>query len=59
MNSVRSNNLNLQYQKFTPSGCLDIDIRKCGFVATTQFFCTYYPDVLNELDCNVVCVWGK
>ena len=28
MNSVRSNNLSLKYQRFTPQGCKDIGIRK-------------------------------
>jgi len=28
MNSVASNNLSLKYQRFTPSGCKDIVIRK-------------------------------
>ena len=28
MNSIRSNNLSLKYQWFTPSGCNDIRIRK-------------------------------
>ena len=37
MNFVRSNNLSLKYQKFTPSGCKNIRILKLGFVAKTQF----------------------
>ena len=35
MNSVRSNNLRLKYQRFTPSGWKDIGIRKFEFVAKT------------------------
>ena len=35
MNSIRSNSL--KYQRFTPSGCKDIEERKCEFVAKTQF----------------------
>ena len=35
MNSVRSNNLSLKYQRFTPSSCRDIVIRKFKFVAKT------------------------
>ena len=38
-NSVRSNNLGSKYQKFTPSGCRDLGIRKLKFVAKTQFLC--------------------
>ena len=37
INSVRSNSLSLKYQRFTPSGCKDIEVRKCDFVAKTQF----------------------
>ena len=37
MNSVRSNNLSLKYQRFTPSDWKDIGIRKFDFVAKTQF----------------------
>ena len=35
MNSVRSINLSLKYQRFRPSGCKDTDIRKFEFVAKT------------------------
>ena len=31
----------LNYQRFTPSDCMDIGIRKFEFVAKTQFFCEY------------------
>ena len=37
MNSVTPNNLSLKYQKFTPSGCKNIGIRKLKFVTKTQF----------------------
>ena len=37
MNSDRSNNQSLKYQRFTPSGFKDIGIGKLGFVAKTQF----------------------
>ena len=37
INSVKSNSLSLKYQRFTPSGCKDIRVRKCEFVAKTQF----------------------
>ena len=36
MKSVRSNSLSMKYQKFTPSDCKDIEIRKFEFVAKTQ-----------------------
>ena len=39
MNSVRSNNLNLKFQRFTPSGCEDELIRKFEFEAKTGFLC--------------------
>ena len=37
MNSVRSNSLNMKYQRLTLSECEDIGIRKFKFVAITQF----------------------
>ena len=37
MNSVRSNNLSLKYQRCTPSGGKSIGIRKSEFVIKTQF----------------------
>ena len=37
--SVRSNNLSLNYQRFTTSGCLDKEIGTLEFVAKTQFLC--------------------
>ena len=37
INSVRSNNLGLKYQRFTRSGCKDAGIKKSEFVAKTQF----------------------
>ena len=37
MNSVGSNNLSLKCQRFTPTGCKDIGIKKFEFVAETQF----------------------
>ena len=37
INYGRSNSQSLKYQRFTPSGCKDIGIRKCKFVAKTQF----------------------
>ena len=40
LNSVRSNNVSLKYQRPTPSGCKDIGIRIFEFVAKTQFLYT-------------------
>ena len=37
INSGRSSSLSLKYQRFTPSGCKDIGVRKYKFVAKTQF----------------------
>ena len=37
MNFCRSNNQSLKYQRFTPSGWKDLEIRKFEFVAKTQF----------------------
>ena len=42
INSVRLNSLSLKYQRFTPSRCLDIGVRKCEFVAKTQFLYRIY-----------------
>ena len=36
LNLVRSTNLSLKYQRFTPSGCKEIWIRKFEFVAKNQ-----------------------
>jgi len=36
MNYVRSNNLSLKYQRFTPSGSKDVKIRKSKFLANTM-----------------------
>ena len=37
MNSIRSNNLSLKYEKFTSPGCKDIGTQRYEFVAKTQF----------------------
>ena len=37
MNSVRSNNPSLKYQRFTPSGCKDIEMRKLEIVTNDLF----------------------
>ena len=38
INSVRSNNLSLKYQRFRPPGCRDIGFRNFEFVAKLNFF---------------------
>ena len=47
MNSDRSNNLSLKYQRFTPSDREGIGIRKFEFVAKTQFL--YECAILKKL----------
>ena len=42
INSGSPNSLSLKYQRFTPSGCKDIGVRKCKFVAETQFLSLYF-----------------
>jgi len=42
MNSVRSNNLSLKYQRFTTLGSKDIRIINSEFVARSQFLCIYH-----------------
>ena len=37
INYVRSDTLSLKYQRCTPSGCKDVEIRTFEFVAKTQF----------------------
>ena len=41
MNSVRSNNISLKYQRFTTLGSKDIGIINSEFVAKTQFLCKF------------------
>ena len=48
INSVRSNSLSLKYQRFTPSGCKDIRVSKCKFVAKTQFLWSNPLSSYNE-----------
>ena len=51
MNSVRSNNISLKYQRFKISGWRDIKIRKFELVAKTQFLCKYllFKECLRQL----------
>ena len=39
--TVRSNNLSLKYQRFTPSGSKDMGIKKFKFVTKNQFLCMF------------------
>ena len=50
MNSVyRSNNLSLNYQRFTLSGCLDLEIRPIEFVVKTYSFkCTKFLTIKHN-----------
>ena len=50
MNSVRSSNLSLKYQRFTTSGCKDIGIR-ISICDKDLFplFCKVYADVVEDL----------
>ena len=41
MNYVRLSNPSLKYQRFTPSGGINIGIRKSEFVSKTQFLYNY------------------
>ena len=49
MNSVRSKNLSLKYQRFTPLSCKDIGIRIFEFVAKTQILLFVSGIVVNFL----------
>ena len=46
MDSVILNNLSLKYQRFAPSGLLDIGISKFEFVAKTQIL---YPEKMMDI----------
>ena len=56
MNSVRSNNVSLKYQRFEPSGCKDIGFENFEFVAKTKFLyskhtfktCLFFSIPLNK-----------
>ena len=48
INSVRSINLSLKYQRFTPSDSKDIGIRKFELVANTQFLSFFFVKSLNR-----------
>ena len=56
MNSVRSNNISLKYQKFTTLDSKDKGIIKLEFVTKTQFLCFYKnkPTQLEFLNIAVV-----
>ena len=48
MNSVKSINLSLKYQSFTPSECKDIWIRKFVFGTKTHFFGSFVIYKIEE-----------
>ncbi len=49
MNSVRSNNISLNYQRFTTLDSKDIRIIKSEFVAKTQFLCFNVKHFIEEI----------
>ena len=49
MNSVRSNNLSLKYQKSIPSGCKDMWIKKLEFVAKAYTYFLIITSLIEEL----------
>ena len=48
INSVRTNNLSLTYQRFSPLGCKDTGRRNFEFVAKTQFLLTQKIENIGE-----------
>ena len=47
--------LSLKNQRFTPSDCKDIRVRKCKFVAKTQFLCNFcLKSVEKILPLNII-----
>jgi len=42
----------LKYQRFTPSGCKDIGIRKFEFVAKNPFLCSLRKDINKTINRN-------
>ena len=55
-NSVRSKSPSFQHQRFLPSGCKHIGIRKFEFVTTTQFLCLQMPMLSIRQDLPTVVV---
>ena len=47
MNSVRPNNLNLKYQRFTSSDCKGIEIRQFEFVTKLNSFVEVFIGTLG------------
>ena len=54
MNFVGSNNLNLKYQRFKPSGSKDISVRKTRFMAKTQFLCVRIEKLTVFLQIHII-----
>ena len=52
INSFKSNNLSLKYQRFAPSGCKDIGIRRFEFVAKTQVLNFYIIQKFCLIHCK-------
>ena len=64
MNSVRSNCISMKYQRFTLSGCEDIDIGKFDFVAKSQCFYHEHKIILRRcwnllflFSLQILCLW--
>ena len=54
-NSVKSKNLSLKYQRFIPTGCRDLEIRKFEVVAKTQFlYVTFLVQLYDLLSSSTV-----
>ena len=47
INSVRSNNFSLKYQRFTQSGCKDIESKQFECVTNTQVIYTFKHSVIS------------
>ena len=54
INSVRSNYLSLKYQRYTPSVCKEVGIRKFEFVAKTQILQSLYTKRLCSNSINII-----
>ena len=58
MNSVRSNNVSLKYERFATSGCKDTWMRKFEFFAKTQLLSVKVHEsflaLLNQIKCHFI-----
>ena len=48
MNSVSLNNLSLNYQRFTPSGCDDVGMGKFGTIHSDECFVDFLMESKEE-----------